>query len=391
MHRLQAKVRRSRNAVSLRPNPLAGWPCPHCGAPIDRQDAFCPACGQEPRAAASAPPQRPAEPTAALAEPPIDPAAAAWWQTHQAFRCSKCSAEVSSEHSQRSFTCPFCDSTHVVEFALDASGKQRPEYILGFAITPEQAQQIFRQWLAENGLFHPGDLARQAITDRIRGIYLPFWSFAMQTDSEWSAQIGEYWYRTESYTTTDLNGKLVQETRTVTETEWWPLAGKYHCYHSGYLVSGSRGLSQADAQLIQPFQLSALRCFETFYLAGWLCEEYSVQRDEAQKICMAEFFRREQIGIQQFMPGDTNAGLQIRSTFERITSDLCLLPVYIFCYRYQGKIFRFLLNGQTGKMAGIKPYSIPRIIIAIVIVFLGFLLLIGLLMALSSSSSGPRR
>ncbi|MFM9116277.1 MAG: zinc ribbon domain-containing protein [Planctomycetota bacterium] len=388
MRRPQAKVKRLRSGVGIRPNPLAGSPCPHCGTPMDRQDTFCPACGHQPRPA----PAESAETIpvdivpATIAEPPIDPRAAAERQSQQAFRCSKCGAAVSSDHSQRSVTCPFCDSPHVVEFAAEASGRQRPEYIVGFAITPEQAQQMFRQWLSEKGLFHPGDLARQAITDRIRGIYLPFWSFAMQTESEWTTQIGEYWYRTETYTTTDFQGKQVRATRTITETEWWPLSGKFHSYHSGYLVSGSRGLSQADAELIQPFQLSALRRFEPFYLAGWLCEEYSVPRAEAQQLCMAEFFRREQSGIQQFMPGDTNVGVQIRSTFERITSDLCLLPVYSFCYRYRGKVFRFLLNGQTGKMAGIKPYSTPRILVAITLIVLVFLLVLGLLMALSSAS-----
>ena len=47
--------------------------------------------------------------------------------------------------------------------------------------------------------------------------------------------------------------------------------------------------------------------------------------------------------------------------FSHVSSDLCLLPVYILSYRYRDKVYRFLLNGQTGKMAGDKPLSGTRI------------------------------
>jgi hypothetical protein len=35
-------------------------------------------------------------------------------------------------------------------------------------------------------------------------------------------------------------------------------------------------------------------------------------------------------------------------------------------YRYRDKVFRFLVNGQTGKVAGDKPMSWRRIVAAIV-------------------------
>jgi hypothetical protein len=41
------------------------------------------------------------------------------------------------------------------------------------------------------------------------------------------------------------------------------------------------------------------------------------------------------------------------------------LPVYLLSYRYQDKVYRFLLNGQTGRLAGDKPWSWRRIGLAI--------------------------
>ena len=85
------------------------------------------------------------------------------------------------------------------------------------------------------------------------------------------------------------DGKPVTHTRTVTETEWWPLSGQHHNYYSGYLVSGSRGLPQGYAERIKPFRLEALKRYQPYFLAGWLSEEYSVERDAALALCQQEF------------------------------------------------------------------------------------------------------
>ena len=73
-------------------------------------------------------------------------------------------------------------------------------------------------------------------------------------------------------------------TRRVRETEWWNLSGRHHHYYSGYLVSGSRGLSQYDADRIKPFNLPAMKRYQPFFLAGWLSEEYSIAADEALEV-----------------------------------------------------------------------------------------------------------
>jgi hypothetical protein len=282
----------------------------------------------------------------------------------------------------RSFTCPFCDSNYVVELPPAETGRQPPEFVIGFAVTPEQAIEKFRHWLRQSNWFRPGDLSRSSVEDKLKGVYLPFWSFSMLAESQWSAQIGEHWYRTETYTTTE-NGQTVTRTRTVTETEWWPLAGKHHQYYSGFLVSGSRGLPQTDAERIKPFHLAALKRFQPSFLAGWLSEEYSVDRDAALALCKAEFARREQAEVAAFLPGDTHSRTQVATDFSQINSDLVLLPVYLLSYRYQKRLFRFLVNGQTGEMAGDKPIS-GRRILAVVGAALVLICLVALAVALFS-------
>jgi len=349
-----------------------GMPCSACGAPVEAHDHFCVSCGQT--IAAAPEPVIAAEPVSELPfDANVEETAAA-----KGFRCENCGSEVTTTVEQRSYVCPFCDSAYVVEFSPADSQRQRPEFVIGFSITDEQARSRFRQWLGQNSWFRPGDLHAAKVVDRLKGVYLPFWSFSMLAESRWSAQIGEYWYRTETYTTTDSKGNTVTRTRTVTETEWWPLSGKFHQYRSGYLVSGSRGLSQQDADRIKPFQMPALKRYEPYYLAGWMSEEYSVDADEALVRCKQVFHNRQEKAITAFLPGNTNRSLQAQTQFRDIISDLCLLPIYVLSYRYKDKVYRFLLNGQTGKADGDKPISVARIAAAVVGVLVAAAVVIGI-------------
>jgi hypothetical protein len=328
----------------------SGGVCAECGAAIDADDRFCAYCGAT----------RETEVAAAPAATAGDDA-----QQGKFFRCQNCGAEVRTNPQERSYVCPFCDSTYVVEYAPQASGRLPPEFVIGFGLTPEAALAKYQEWLAGGNWFRPSDLKRAQIAEKLRGVYLPFWSFSMLAQSAWSATIGEHWYRTETYTTRDSQGKMVTRTRTVQETEWWPLSGRHHRYYSGYLVSGSRGLPQAEAERIKPFHLAALKRYDAGYLAGWLCEEYSIARDEAERICREEFLRWEQNNVTAFLPGDTHRGLDVNTQFSQSSEDLILLPVYVLSYRHRDKLYRFLLNGQTGKAAGDKPLSWVKIGLAI--------------------------
>jgi ABC-type Fe3+ transport system permease subunit len=60
-----------------------------------------------------------------------------------------------------------------------------------------------------------------------------------------------------------------------------------------------------------------------------------------------------------------------------------LLPVWSVAYRYREQVYRFLLNGQTGKATGQAPTSWQKVIIAVAIAAVCVVLL-GLLIAVAS-------
>lgn len=347
--------------VSADELPIVGPPCPSCSSPREGNSKFCIACG--------APLETPDIPVVVQGESGSQSTAV----PDHTFQCQNCGSEVATSLDQRSYVCPFCDSTYVTEISVERAGRQRPEFVIGFAITAQQAKELYFEWLGKNAWFRPGDLAQAAVAEKQKGVYLPFWHFSMHADSAWAANIGEYWYRTETYTTKDSNGKTVTRTRQVRETEWFPLQGEHNRYYYGYLVPATQGIALAEANAIQPYQLTALSRYRPFYLAGWMAEEYSIDMETAIAKSKKEFRQRQESAVRQFLPGDTYANLSVQTRFEVNGSDLILLPVHVLSYRYRDRVFRFLVNGQTGKIVGQKPVSGKRITVLIV----SILLLIG--------------
>lgn len=362
-------------------------PCNACGTPRQVGSRFCVACGvpfETPNdSILSAPPPRIQPPSdARLPEGSLDLFSNANG-SECAFRCESCGSEVDIVRDNRSLRCPFCDSTYVVELPPEQRTAQNPEFIIAFEITRERAQELFFEWIGKNSFFRPGDLTRKALTEKQNGVYIPFWHFSMKTKSHWSAQIGEYWYRTETYTVRDSDGKTRTMTRTVQETEWWPLSGIYRKYYSGYMVSASKGLPQQEAAAIQPYRLNSMVRYRPMYLAGWMAEEYSIDLQAALLETQKEFRNREYSAINGFLPGDTQSGLDVKTELEMGGSDLILLPVHVLSYRYHDRVFRFLVNGQTGKTYGEKPWSKARITAVVVSVAMLIIIIIGLIIVLN--------
>ncbi|NIZ14474.1 hypothetical protein HCZ87_13905, partial [Phaeobacter sp. HF9A] len=48
-----------------------------------------------------------------------------------------------------------------------------------------------------------------------------------------------------------------------------------------------------------------------------------------------------------------------------VTFKHILLPVWMAAYKYRGKSYRFVINGQSGRVQGERPYSVWKIAFAV--------------------------
>ncbi|MEL6674341.1 MAG: TFIIB-type zinc ribbon-containing protein [Bacteroidota bacterium] len=278
------------------------------------------------------------------------------------FHCNSCGADTSVPKDLPTFSCPFCGSENVNEAAVSQRVIQ-PAGVLPFTVPKEEVAGKFKKWLGR-GWFHPGNLKKFAKIDNIKGVYIPFWTFDAFTQSQWRADAGFYYYVQERFR--DANGNT--QVRTVRKVRWQPARGYHEQFFDDVLVSASHGVEQQMVERIYPFALEEVVNYDSRYLLGWEAEIY--QRDLRQGYDTADSIMDQHIRaacIRQ-IPGDTYRFLKINTEKNQHTFKHLLLPVWVAGYRYKNKVFQFLVNGQTGKIAGKKPLSFWRIALVVLLV-----------------------
>jgi len=277
-------------------------------------------------------------------------------------RCDECGAVLEVSERLLATRCPYCASTSIVEREPTVD-RPRPTFLVPFTWGRERVEDRLKSWIGSQGMFAPTAF-KEAALESLRGVYVPAWLYGAVGQTDFSASIGEDFTRVETYTTTDSKGNTVTNTRVVTYTEWRNLRGRHEAWMVDFLVSASEGLNNEDLELLEPFDMRALKRYDPRALAGWIAEQASVDRDACMGDARGEAEDRIGEGLGSFMPGDSYRNLRFASTFHEETASLVLLPVWIGTARYGSKEekIRVLLNGQSGEVIGRVPKSSLKIL-----------------------------
>lgn len=289
----------------------------------------------------------------------------------KALRCESCGAITSFDDTSTSVKCAFCDSKHVIEVADDPNILQ-PSALIPFQLDRAAALELFGKWL-KGRWFKPNDLVKTWALKEIRGVYVPFWTFDVKTASDWTAMAGYYYYVTVSYTATE-NGRSVQKTRQERRTRWEPASGHFRAEFDDELVCASHGLPRALVRELEPYETGALTPYQPPFLAGWEAERYQIDLKEGWNIGREQIDSQIRAGCSAQVPGDTQKDLRVQTKYWGWTFKHVLLPIWVAAYHYREKLYRFLVNGQTGKVSGTAPISwikVTALVLAITAVLVG--------------------
>jgi len=279
--------------------------------------------------------------------------------------CRNCGAELQLEPQLRTATCPYCASPSVVERPPSA---ERPaaEYVLGLTQPEAEVRARVARWLKGRTLFaHSG--VKRATVHELKGLYVPAYLYSAEAHTRFSAHIGEHYTVTERYSTTDSQGRSVTRTRTRTETEWYPLQGERAEYLQDVLVTASRGLSNAELESLEPFELRQLQRYSPALLSGWMAEEPSLAPAEGSAQANLECQALVERHLARFLPGDSVRELDFETRLRNEALSLVLLPVWVSALRYHPERppMRVLVNGQTGEVVGKVPLSPVKLALAV--------------------------
>jgi hypothetical protein len=284
--------------------------------------------------------------------------------------CGNCGASMQLEPHLRTANCPYCASPSVVERG-PAQDRPVPTFTLGFTVAHEGARTAVRHWQKSRGIFTHSGLKGAQIED-IKGLYVPAYLYSAVAHADYQAEIGENYQETETYMTTDSKGNSVMRTRTVTKTEWRHLQGRHSSYVLDVLVTASRGVNNAELELVEPFDYKTLRRYTPAILSGWIAEDPTMTQAECIALARQETMDKVSAELTKFMPGDSHRSLNQRTYLERETIDLVHVPVWVLAARYDAKKapVRVLVNGQTSKVWGKAPLSWIKIVLAVLAVVL---------------------
>jgi LSD1 subclass zinc finger protein len=274
--------------------------------------------------------------------------------------CPSCGAQTDMHEATQSARCPFCDTPVVTD--TGAHRFIKPKALIAFVLDEKTARRAMTDWLGRLW-FAPNGLKDYARNGRaLNGIYVPYWTFDADTKSRYTGQRGDHYYETQTVT---RNGK--RETIRVQKTRWRSASGRVARWFDDVLVLASNSLPKTYTDALEPWDLTALTPFQPQFLAGFGAEGYQVKLEDGFTEARAKMQTVIEGDVRRDIGGDVQRISSLDTDINDVTFKHVLLPVWMAAYKYRGKTYRFVVNAQTGKVQGERPWSKWKIAFAVLL------------------------
>ena len=256
--------------------------------------------------------------------------------------CNSCGAELAMNEVEVSSFCPYCGNASVVMDRVEE--RLAPDYMIPFKVTKEEAESVIRKKL-RSGFFVPQEI-KDFETERLRGIYIPFWLYDIYYGAE------QKWKYEES------RGKYSSVTRyalTLADSAYQQLT-----------VDASRAFNDNSSQRLEPYYMEELEYFDPVYLSGFYADRFDVRVGETDKIADERVKKMFRDVVVQDVP----AGAEVDDehvVHEVMRRDYAFLPVWFLTFRHEDQPYTILVNGQTKKMVGAVPVNKKKALSLVVI------------------------
>lgn len=262
------------------------------------------------------------------------------------YYCPNCGAELVTDESTVATFCTFCGNPSVLTKELD--GKFQPERLIPFQINKEQAQEELYRLCRKKPLL-PKDFTDKAHIEKVSGIYVPFWLSDCYVDAsvEGTGEIVKTWRRGDTQYT-KVSVYRLERSGALT-------------YHN-LPTDASRKMDDKMMDALEPFSYRQLRKFHTGYLSGYFAQRYDVGKEESQQRIKERIEKSAEEKLRNSCMGYSSVQITSKNVdILKSQQQYVMLPVWLLYTKYKEKDYLFAINGQTGKMVGDLPMSIPKI------------------------------
>jgi hypothetical protein len=293
-----------------------------------------------------------------------------WQEQRRSVQCQSCKAIMTYDATRVGQNCEFCGSPALVAYD-EIKSPIRPEGVLPFCIDRSRVRDDIRRWWRSKWLA-PGRLAKAALVDTVKSLYIPYWTFDAHAHCPWDAEAGHYYYV--NVEGRDSQGRsVVRQERRV---RWEPASGVVDHTFDDELVPGTTGVSEDLLRQVEPFPTNEIVPYDRAFLSGHVVEHYQVALTEAAGDSESQMRKAlEQLAARQ-IPGDTYRNLVIHPEFSGRTFKHVLVPIWLLVYMFGSKPYQVVVNGYTGRIAGRYPYSPWKIAFLILLALIVFSLFV---------------
>ena len=267
-------------------------------------------------------------------------------------KCSKCAATFTMNTDSFSSNCPYCGTPAIIDFVKDIT----PKSLLPFQLSQKEAKEAFKKWIGSLW-FAPSKLTKFIADDeKLKGYYLPYWTYDAKTVSDYYGQRGDIYYVTVEKTAI-VDGREVQQRVQEQRVRWTPVSGRVHNKFDDITIGASKTIPYSMLDNLAPWYTKKLVSFNKKYLAGFNSEEYTLGLDngfELAKVKMNSVIRQT---VRHDIGGDQQQISSLRTNYHDTSYKNVLFPIWIAQFRWKQKTYNYAINAQTGKVSGERPYS----------------------------------
>ncbi|MBQ6442263.1 MAG: hypothetical protein IJJ13_06720 [Lachnospiraceae bacterium] len=274
------------------------------------------------------------------------------------YGCSTCGAELIANETTAVMRCPYCGNQTIVPGQF--SGSIKPDHIIPFAHTKDEAVSRYHQYYQKRFLL-PKSFVTDNHVSEIQGVYVPFWLFSGRASID------------ATYDAADVERREDYEIRT-----HYDVKRKGTLSYENVPTDASKRMEDSLMDSVEPYKMDEMKPFSLTYLPGFLAERFDVAKEENEKRAHDRVKGTICDETQKTVHHNEIVSKQEQVDFHEEKTGYALLPVWLLTTRWNEKEYKFAMNGQTGKMIGDLPISVPKFLGVIAAVFFA-ILLIGLL------------
>lgn len=328
---------------------LLEFKCPHCGGKLEfdaaTQNMKCPYCDSEIDVKAVQSSEQEQAASAQADEMNWNDIAGQQWapgetDSMNVYVCSSCGGEIIADETTGATHCPYCGNPVVMTSKF--SGKLKPDLVLPFSVTKEEAKAALKKHYNGKKLL-PKIFSSANHLDEIKGVYVPFWLFGgdAYADISYNMQNKKMW------SDSDYN---------YTETSYYSACRSGSISFENVPVDGATKMPDDLMESIEPFDISQAVPFSTAYLSGFLADKYDVDETQSLPRANKRIKKSTEMSFRDTVRGyDSVSVNDSHVVLSNSKAKYALYPVWLLTTTFENKKYLFAVNGQTGKIVGNLP------------------------------------